>query len=213
MSASLAAARRFVYANARLLERRIWERLFEGAPVDGVVAAVRAYVNADGGVGHALEPDKRAPESQPLDVQFALERLHDVGARDDELARRACDFLASVADERGLVPIVLPSVGSSPRANHWGDGVFPPTLAPAVGSAAVLHAWGTAHPWLDRASASCLDELDGSLPDDAHALRDALVFLEHVPTAGVRRLSSAPLSLHSVRRGGCAATRSRPSTG
>jgi hypothetical protein len=181
MSTSVAAARRFVYANARLLERRMWEALFEGAPVDGVVAAVRAYVNADGGVGNALEPDKRAPDSQPLDVAFALERLHDVDAPDDDLARGACDFLSSIADERGLVPIVLPSVASYARADHWGDGIFPPTLAPALGIAAVLHAWELEHPWLEQATSTCLDELGRDPPDDAHALREALRFLEHVP--------------------------------
>jgi hypothetical protein len=181
MSASVAAARQFIYTNARLLERRMWETLFEGAPADGVVAAVRAYVNADGGVGNALEPDKRAPDSQPLDVGFALEQLHDVGARDEELARVACDFLSSVADERGLVPVVLPSVASYARADHWEDGVFPPTLAPALGIAAVLHAWRLQHPWLERATSTCLDELGRDPPDDAHALREALSFLEYAP--------------------------------
>jgi hypothetical protein len=181
MSASVAAAKQFVYTNARLLERRTWEALFDGAPVDGVVAAVRAYVNADGGLGNALEPDKRAPDSQPLDVAFALERLHDVGARDEDLARGALEFLESVADERGLVPIVLPSVASYARADHWEDGDFPATLAPALGIAAVLHAWGLQHPWLERVTSTCLDELGRNPPDDAHALREALLFLEYAP--------------------------------
>jgi hypothetical protein len=104
-----------------------------------------------------------------------------VGARDDELALGACDFLSAIADERGPVPIVLPSVASYPRASHWEDGVFPPTLAPALGIAGVLHAWRMEHPWLERATATCLDDLGGELPDDAHALRDALLFLEYVP--------------------------------
>lgn len=102
-----------------MLERRLFATLFEGAAADGVVAAVLGYRNDDGGFGHGLEPDKLAPESQPRDVQFALQTLHAAGAHEPEVARRTCDFLGTVADDRGLVPIVLPSVGRYPRA-HTG---------------------------------------------------------------------------------------------
>lgn len=59
------AARGFVYKEARLLERRLFATLFEGAPASGVVDALRAYQNDDGGFGHGLEPDKRCPASLP----------------------------------------------------------------------------------------------------------------------------------------------------
>ena len=202
MTASLAAARSFVYANARVLDRRRFDVHFGSGSRAAVVAAVRAYRNADGGLGHALEPDKRAPESQPLDVSVGLELLHEVGAVDEELALGACEFLATVADERGLVPYVLPSVLAHPRASHWDGGSFPTGLGPALSIAAVLHTWGVHHPWLDRATRACLGGLEREPPDDAHALREAFVFADAVTEAEpiVPRLREALPSARYFRR-------------
>jgi hypothetical protein len=126
-----------------VLERRLFARLFEDTGAQGVVLAVLAYRNSDGGFGHGLEPDKLAPESQPLDVQFALQTLSDAGAREPQLGTEACEFLEPLADERGFVPIVLPSVARHARADHWGDGSFPPTISPAIAIAGWLHELGS----------------------------------------------------------------------
>src|ERR671930_553011 len=107
-------AREFIRREARLVKSRLFQTLFEGGPPDGVVDALRGYRNADGGFGHGLEPDKRCPDSQPLDVLQALETMDAAGALDRGMAERACDFLGTVADERGAVPIVLPSIASYP---------------------------------------------------------------------------------------------------
>jgi hypothetical protein len=176
-----ARARDFVYRNARLLERRLFAALFERAPAEGVVDALRGYRNDDGGFGNGLEPDKRAPQSQPLDVRFALEILELAGADDEQLVRRACDFLATVSAPSGAVPIVLPSIADYPRAGHWGDGVFEADLNPTAGIAAYLHAHGIAHPWRDAATRYCFEELERAVPEEAHALREVLYFLEHAP--------------------------------
>ena len=181
---AFARARDFVYRNARLLEQRVFEAEFESSPGDGVVAALRGYRNADGGFGHGLEPDKRCPASQPLDVQFAFETMAGVGAFDADLARGSCDFLASVAGGGGLVPIVLPSIAAYPRAEHWRDGVFPPTPSPAATIAALMHEHGVAHTWVDEVTETLLDRLEERPPGDAHSLRDALLFLERVPDRG-----------------------------
>ena len=82
------AARDYLLREGRLLERRRFATEFEGAPADGVVDALLGYRNPDGGFGHGLEPDKRTPHSQPLDVQFALEALVHSGARSPELVHR-----------------------------------------------------------------------------------------------------------------------------
>ena len=61
MTVDLNAAATFLHANARVLERRRFEHLFEGGPKAPVLDALRAYGNDDGGFGHAIEPDMRAP--------------------------------------------------------------------------------------------------------------------------------------------------------
>ena len=48
------AAAAFIAANARVLDRRRFQRLFEDGPVEPVRDAVAAYRNDDGGFGHAL---------------------------------------------------------------------------------------------------------------------------------------------------------------
>jgi hypothetical protein len=181
VSASFSRAREFVYRSGRVVEQRLFARLFEGAGTEGVVAAVLAYRNDDGGFGHGLEPDKLAPESQPLDVQFALQTLSDGGAREPEIGERACSFLDGLADERGFVPIVLPSVANYPRAAHWGDGSFPPTISPAVAVAGYLHEAGVKHPWLTRVTESCIEAIDNEPLKDAHQIHDAVIFARHGP--------------------------------
>ena len=58
--------------HARLLDRLRFRVLFEGASPEPLVTAIAAYQNADGGFGHALEPDLRGPESEPIPVWTAL---------------------------------------------------------------------------------------------------------------------------------------------
>src|SRR5262249_58287024 len=65
-SPDIQAAEQFLAANARVLERRKFERTFRDNDAGPVRHALAAYPNPDGGVGHALEPDGRCPGSQPL---------------------------------------------------------------------------------------------------------------------------------------------------
>lgn len=56
-------AAEFIWRNARLLERRIFEYTFQGGESHQVIHALKAYQNDDGGFGHAMEPDLRTPDS------------------------------------------------------------------------------------------------------------------------------------------------------
>jgi hypothetical protein len=180
VSADRSGAAGFIAREARLLERRLYATLFEGAPASGVVDALRGYQNEDGGFGHGLEPDKRCPASQPLDVQVALDTLVAAGTSDAAMLQRVCGYLAA-AGPGGGVPCVFPSIAAYPRAAHWGDGDFPPGLNPTAAIVGLLHALGVEHPWLDTATGFCWRELDRELPRDAHALAVTFGFLEHVP--------------------------------
>ena len=68
----VAAARAFLAGNGRLLDRQRFQVITgtsDGA--HAVLAALRAYRNADGGYGWGIEPDLRSPESQPLGAMHA----------------------------------------------------------------------------------------------------------------------------------------------
>jgi hypothetical protein len=172
----------FVWSQARLLERRVFGCWFEGASPERVVEALRAYRNEDGGLGHALEPDLRAPCSHPLHIDFGLRRLLEVGARDAELAERACEFLAGAAFPDGSVPEILPSALRYPHASHWEEvSAQQPSLNMTVGIAASLHGLGVEHAWLERATRTAWQMLAEEPIGDAHTLLGAFSFLE---TAG-----------------------------
>ncbi|MGW4940089.1 hypothetical protein ACWEOZ_00665 [Actinoplanes sp. NPDC004185] len=177
-----AAAERFVRAEARLLEQRLFNTLFHGAPATGVVDALRGYRNDDGGFGHGLEPDTRCPASLPIDVEVALRTLATVGASDPDLLRGAADFLRRGAVD-GAVSLAAPVIEAYPRAEHMTDWTYVPGLNPTAGLAGLLYQLNFAHPWRDEATGYCWQALaEGRIPDDeVHALSEVLVFLAHVP--------------------------------
>ncbi|MDQ3822085.1 MAG: hypothetical protein M3321_02455 [Actinomycetota bacterium] len=176
------AAERFLAANGRVLDRRRFERLFREGDARPVRDAVAAYRNPDGGFGHALEPDGRAPGSQPVAVAMALETLHQCDAWDAELVTGACDWLERTAPAEGGATFVDPSIEGWPAAPWWKpEAGRPASLLPTGTIAGTLHARDIAHPWLERATQllwSRIDELRSAGP---YELRGVVRFLETVP--------------------------------
>lgn len=185
------SAQEFMWKNARLLDRQLFDRLFCGGASQGVVAALRAYQNPDGGFGHALEPDKRCPESQPVDVEQAFHILDWIGAFDDpeisgtvvrEMVLPACDFLVSITTPEGGVPFALPSVNDYPHASWWTvEGTPPPNLNPTAGIAGLLLKHQIEHPWLEKAVDYCWQAIEASESNWYHEVVLMVAFLEHAP--------------------------------
>ena len=174
-----AAAREFVRTEGRLVERRLFATLFEGADPGGVVDALRGYQNADGGFGHGLEPDKRCPDSLAIDVETAFDILLAAGARDEEMIRRACDWLQSTATPEGAVALASAVTEGYPRAEHWGAWTYEPGLNPTAGLVGRLQALNFEHQWRDQAAEWCKAALAKGFPDDAHAMHESMEYLEH----------------------------------
>jgi hypothetical protein len=176
------AAATFVAANARVIDRRRFERLFGGGDAQPVRDAVAAYRNADGGFGHALEPDCRAPGSQSLAVEMALRIMDEAGAWDAALVRGACDWLAAVAPAEGGVAFVQPTLAGWPHAPWWvaeeGD---PASVIVTALIAGTLHARGVSHPWLDRATELTWSLIDDVVDPGPYDMRAVFSFLQRVP--------------------------------
>jgi hypothetical protein len=179
MPVDVDSAERFMLANARLLERHRLAVLLHGPPVAPVLAALRAYRNPDGGFGHALEPDVRAPESEPAATLHALEVLAGIAALDDPMVNDAAAWVASIADPDGGVPFVLPTAAAHPHA-PWmvpSDGGSHLTFA----IAAALSEAGSGEPWLTRATEWCWAKLERPDELSAYWVKFSLDFLDHVP--------------------------------
>lgn len=179
-----------------MLDRRRFEFLFGDGDSGAVLAAVDGYRNADGGYGWGLEPDLRAPESQPGGALHALEVFAEVGPT--ERAVEVCDWLAKVSLSDGGAPFALPVAdpagcapfwaNADPRASSLQSTAFVAGVAYRVGARDPRVA---AHPWLAAATRYCLDAI-GSLDTAPHAiaLGFAVGFLDAVYEA---RAEAGPL--------------------
>ncbi|HEX6699178.1 MAG TPA: hypothetical protein VF101_00450 [Gaiellaceae bacterium] len=175
-------AARFLAGNARVLDRRRFERLFWGGDARPVRDAVAAFRNPDGGFGHALEPDGRTPASQPAAIAMALATLDEADAWDEELVAGACEWLAANAPEEGGATFVEPSVEGWPHAPWWEPEEGRPASLLTTGLiAGTLHARHVDHPWLDRATDLLWRRIEGLDEAGPYAVRGLLHFLQHVP--------------------------------
>ncbi len=179
-SQRLQKAQDFIWCNARLIERYLFIFLFANGSGEPVLAALRAYQNEDGGLGNALEPDKRCPSSQPQDIEIALHILDAINAMYDPIVERACDYLLTITTPEGGVPYALPSVNAYPHAAWWTVEDNPPaSLNPTAAIAGLLLKHGIQHPWIATASQYCWREIAATDSTEFHTLMPAITFLEH----------------------------------
>jgi hypothetical protein len=184
----ITAATRFVTTHARLLDRHRL-RLLLGEPAGpAVLRAVDAYRNDDGGYGWGLEPDFRAPESQPAGALHAFEAFAEVAPLRTDRAVELCDWLASVSFPDGGMPFGLPVADPTGCAPFWADADHTASslhITAAVTATARRVARHdpavAAHPWLAGATRYCLDAIAAAeLPLHALMLKFSLDFLDTV---------------------------------
>ena len=196
MSDRLGAARSFMAGHARLLDRRRFDFLFGDGDVEAVLAALRGYRNPDGGYGHGLEPDLRAPESQPGPALHAFEVFAEVAPVVAPEAAELCDWLDGVALPDGGLPFALPVGDTSATAPFWANAdreefslQITAIVAAHANRVAAHDAAVAAHPWLARATSRCLKALDGlEQAPSAYTLSFAIQFLDAV----YERVDKAP---------------------
>ena len=176
------AAAEFMAGHARVLDRRVFQRLFQGGAPEPVRDAVAAYRNDDGGFGHALEPDLRAAASQPAAVEMALRIMDAADAWDEHLVRDAIDWLTSIAPAEGGATFVLPTLSQGPHAPWWVPAEGNPVSLIQTGQiAGVLYARGFNHPWRDGATEVMWRGIDQLTEPNAYEMFGVLAFLQHVP--------------------------------
>ena len=198
MTVDLAAAQAFIDTHARLLDRRRYAHLHGEAQPAAVLAALEAYGNPDGGYGSGLEPDLRSPESQPPAAGHAFEAFAEAAPAVSARAAQLCDWLESVTLPDGGLPFVLPVTTSAGVAPWFAAG--DPTVSSlqitafiaAAAHRVAAHDPAVAdHPWLERATAYCLDAIAAlDAPPFAYTLAFSIRLLD---TLHDRRLDTRPL--------------------
>ncbi|MGW4205890.1 hypothetical protein [Streptomyces sp. NPDC004726] len=179
---SLARAERFIWLTARVLEQRRFAYHFLGGAPDSVEIALSAYLNEDGGYGHALEPDLRGPVSQPLHTAHALRVLDSIGRCAGARVERMCRYLSDVSTPEGALPAVHPSQRGFPAAPFIPVVDSPPgellTTGPVVG---LLHRNKVWHAWLFRATDFCWAAVESLEESHPYEIEAAVAFLDGVP--------------------------------
>jgi hypothetical protein len=204
MTVDLSRAASFLAGHGRLLDRRRFELLLGKTDADAVLAALDGYRNRDGGYGWGLEPDLRAPESQPAGALHAFEVLEDIAPATTPRAVELCDWLDSVTLPDGGLPFALPVADASACAPFWAtaDPTVSTLQSTAFAAGAALRVAEhdpavAAHRWLARASQYCFDAL-AALDSAPHAI--ALSFAVRFLDAAYERYPAAPRLMARMAR-------------
>ncbi len=115
-----AKARDFVYSNGTLLERALFAWLFDDGPLERLHQIILCYKNPDNGFGHGLEHDLKAPQSNPLALEYLLGVMKHVGVPPGSLLAGTADWLESQMDERGNL-LNPPETRDYPLAPWWRE--------------------------------------------------------------------------------------------
>jgi hypothetical protein len=121
--AQLERAKSFLFEQGRTVEQCIFTFEFERGPQAAAIQGLRGYANPDGGFGHALEPDVRAPYSSALATSSALRDLKRLGASTKEpLVLGALTYLSETLDRDTLTWRFIPEEAEHyPHAPWWSQ--------------------------------------------------------------------------------------------
>ncbi|MGY1808188.1 hypothetical protein ACI8AF_12535 [Blastococcus sp. SYSU D00669] len=189
MDVDLTAASAFVTGSARVLDRRRFDLLLGRGDRAAVLAALDGYANPDGGYGWGLEPDLRAPESQPAGAMHALEVLAEAADPDEPRASALLSWLERTTLPDGGLPFALPVRDPTACAPFWvGADPTSSSLQTTSQVAAQAHRLARVRPdvagsdWLRTATGHCTAVIRG-LRDAPHAyeLLFAVRFADAVP--------------------------------
>jgi hypothetical protein len=139
-------SRRFIETSARPLEIARFRHAFDGESGDVVIEALEKFRNADGGFGHALEPDLRVGESSALCTTIAFQILRATRLKNDPVfVPGSITYLLETLDRKqGHWRIIPKAAEHSPHAPWWNqtgrDGEFDRfSLNPTAEILGVLH--------------------------------------------------------------------------
>ena len=139
---------KYILKNARPLELAIYKYYFENESSQAIVDEISKFQNADGGFGHALEPDFLNPNSSPIATNDAIITLSRVNAldRDSAIVQGIVKYLEShdsFNEDKKRWLFAIDSNKDYPHAIWWekkGDGIS--KFNPSISLAAFMVCYG-----------------------------------------------------------------------
>ena len=143
---------KYIIENARPLELAVFRYFFEGGSNQTVIDELSKFQNADGGFGHALEPDFFNPNSSPIATNDAIITLSRVNAldRDSDIVKGIVSYLEShdsFDENKKRWLFAIDSNKDYPHAIWWekkGDGIS--NFNPSISLAAFMVCYGNHTP-------------------------------------------------------------------
>ncbi len=134
---TFADARSYIFTHGSQLTCQRFLHAFAAPNPSGVLSALAAYQNPDGGFGHNLEGDFALPASSPMATSVAFQVLTDLGATESEpLVQGGIAYLVeSYRAERPGWMSVPPAVNDYAHASWWH-------FRPELGCTVIDFAWG-----------------------------------------------------------------------
>ena len=157
---------KYILENARPLELAIYRYFFEDGSNQAVIDELLKFQNADGGFGHALEPDFFNPNSSPIATNDAIITLSRVSAldRNSDIVKGIVKYLEShdsFNEDKKRWLFAIDSNKDYPHAIWWekkGDGIS--KFNPSVSLAAFMVCYGTRTPLYEEIIKESLDFLE-----------------------------------------------------
>ena len=117
----LAKSRTFINNQCRELEKQRFIHAFERENTAGVISALSAFQNSDGGFGHGLEPDFTLPDSSPAATSVACGILAFTRVSSETpIVRNAIKYLINTYDwQKRKWNTVPKQVNDYPHASWW----------------------------------------------------------------------------------------------
>jgi hypothetical protein len=114
-------SRVYIFTHCSELIRQRWIHAFEHPNTSGVLQALSAYQNPDGGFGHNLEGDFLLPDSSAIATSVAFQILINLGVSSSEpLVQRGIAYLLkSYLPGRPGWLTVPPEINDYPHASWW----------------------------------------------------------------------------------------------
>ncbi len=139
---------KYVIENARPLDLAVYKYFFEHESNQAVIDELSKFQNADGGFGHALEPDFFNPNSSPIATNDAIITLSRVDALDRDSAIvqgivKYLEFHDSFNEDKKRWLFAIDSNKDYPHAIWWekkGDGIS--KFNPSISLAAFMVCYG-----------------------------------------------------------------------
>ncbi len=142
----------YILENARPLELAVYRYFFEDGSNQAVIDELSKFQNADGGFGHALEPDFFNPNSSPIATNDAIITLSRVNAleRESDIVKGIVSYLEShdsFNENKKRWLFAIDSNKDYPHAIWWekkGDGIS--KFNPSISLAAFMVCYGNRTP-------------------------------------------------------------------